>query len=198
LWNGSIIYGVDATGYLAVIQSYCNWNHSKISYRIQFMIRLVIWIDLNAQSVCTYQIWIFLILWCSTCSEESRDYKFVIFGLSEQKIWFKHANRELDSNLKIVSNLTHKIWIIIVLLDSRCSKDSNGILFAIFGCRDQKIWFFKVSAQIWFNFYFELLFDLEKATWRYGIRRYRFGWICTGSRWIKRELSGSDLKIPFH
>jgi hypothetical protein len=27
-------YGSDATGYLAAKQSYCNWIHSKINYRI--------------------------------------------------------------------------------------------------------------------------------------------------------------------
>jgi hypothetical protein len=123
------------------------------------MVKLVIWIDLNAQGVCTYQIWILLILWCSTCWEDSKDYKLVIFGLTELKIWIKQATRQFVSNLNIVSNWTHKIWIIIVLLDSRCSKDSNGISFVIFGHTDQKLWFFKVLAQIWFNFYFEFLFD---------------------------------------
>jgi hypothetical protein len=106
------------------------------------MFKLVIWIDLNAQSVCTYQLWNFLILWCSTSWEESRDYKFVIFGHSVQKIWIKQANRRFDSNLKIVSNWTHKILDIFVLLDSIFPKDSNSILFVIFGPTDQKIWFF--------------------------------------------------------
>jgi hypothetical protein len=55
--------------------------------------------------------------------------------------------------LKIDSYLTHKIRSFIVLLDSRCSKDSNGILFAIFGCRDQKIWI----LQDWDQFWFEIL-----------------------------------------
>jgi hypothetical protein len=36
-------------------------------------------------------------------------------------------------------------------MDSRCSKDSSEILFAIFGCRDQKIWIFEDSDQIWFQ-----------------------------------------------
>jgi hypothetical protein len=44
------------------------------------MAKIVIWIDLNAQSVCTYQIWIFLVLWCSTGQGLSKDYKIVIFG----------------------------------------------------------------------------------------------------------------------
>jgi hypothetical protein len=107
------------------------------------MVKLVIWTDLNAQSVCMYQIWIFLILWCSTSWEESRDYKFVIFGSTEQKIWIYQANRRFDSNLKIVSNWTHKIWSFIVLRDSRSLKDSNETLFVIFWVTDQKLWFFK-------------------------------------------------------
>jgi hypothetical protein len=41
--------------------------------------------------------------------------------------------REFDSNLKIVSNGTHKIWSFIVLLDSTLPKDSNSISFVIFG-----------------------------------------------------------------
>jgi hypothetical protein len=73
------------------------------------MIKLVIWIDLNAESACTFQVWNFSVLECSTCSKESRDYKFVIFGLTELKIWINQANGRFDSNLKIVSNGTHKI-----------------------------------------------------------------------------------------
>jgi hypothetical protein len=112
----------------------------KIDYRIQIMFKLVIWIDLNAQSVCTYQLWIFLILWCSTFWEDSIDYKFVIFGHLNQKIWFKQANRRVWFNLKMNSNWILNPWIISALMDSRCSKDSIDILFAIFGPRDQKIW----------------------------------------------------------
>jgi hypothetical protein len=115
------------------------------------MVKLVIRIDLNTQSVCTYQISNFLFLWCSTIWEDSRDYKFVNFGLTELKIWIKHVNRRFDSNLKIVSNWTHKIWSFIVLLDSRCSKDSNGISFIIFGPTDQKIWFSEDLDQFWFQ-----------------------------------------------
>jgi hypothetical protein len=39
-----------------------DWNHSKISYRNWIITKIVIWTNLNAQSVCTYQIWILLIL----------------------------------------------------------------------------------------------------------------------------------------
>jgi hypothetical protein len=115
------------------------------------MIRIVIWTNLNAQSVCTYQIWVFLILRCSTRSEDSIDYEFIIFGWTEQKIWIYQANKRFDSNLKIVSNWTHKIWIIIVLLDYTFPKDFNGISFAIFGCRDQKIWILQDWVEIWFE-----------------------------------------------
>jgi hypothetical protein len=44
------------------------------------MAKFVIQEDLNAQSVCTYQIWAFLILWCSTGQGLSKDYKIAIFG----------------------------------------------------------------------------------------------------------------------
>jgi hypothetical protein len=135
----------------------------------------VIWIDLNAQGVCTYQIWILLILWCSTCSEESIDYKFVIFGLTELKIWIYQANRRFDSNLKVVSNWTHEIWSFIVLLDSRCSKDSNGISFVIFWVTDQKLWFFKDLDQFWFEKPIWILFWSEAghmaiSDWRVPLR----------------------------
>jgi hypothetical protein len=111
------------------------------------MIRIVIWTNLNAQSVCTYQIWKSLILWCSTRSEDSIDYKFVIFGHLVLKIWIKPANRRSDSILKIDSNWTHKIWIIFVLLDSRFPKDSNGILFANFGLTEHFIMILQDSTQ---------------------------------------------------
>jgi hypothetical protein len=138
------------------------------------MIKLVIWIDLNAQSVCTYQLWIFLILWCSTSWEDSKNYKFVIFGWTEPKIWIKHANREFDSNSKIVSNWTHKIWSFIVPLDSRCSKDSNGISFVIFGPTDQNIWILQDWVEIWFEILFRNRFDSDRATWQIPTGAYRF------------------------
>jgi hypothetical protein len=118
------------------------------------MFKLVIWIDLNAQSVCTYQIWSFLILWCSTWLENSIDYKFVFFWHLEQKIWIKQVNRYVWFNLKIDSIWILNLWDIMALLDSTCLKVSNGILFVIFGCRDQKIWISKV----WTEFKFEILF----------------------------------------
>jgi hypothetical protein len=127
------------------------------------MTKLVIWIDLNAQSVCTFQVWNFSVLECSTCSKESRDYKFVIFGLTELKIWINQANRRFDSNLKIVSNGTHKIWIFIVLLDCTFPKDSNEILFVIFGPTDQKIWILQDWIEFWFKFLFEIDFDSEQG-----------------------------------
>jgi hypothetical protein len=175
---------------LAAKQSYCNWIHSKICYRIWIITKIVIWTSLNAQSVCMYQIWNFLILWCSTCWEDSKDYKFVIFGLTELKIWIKQANRRFDSILKIVSNWTHKIWIIIVLLDSWCSKDSNGILFVIFGCRDQKIWILQGWVEIWFENLFKICFDQRLATWRFVIARYRFDRIGLYGRRILSGLCG--------
>jgi hypothetical protein len=133
------------------MQGHCNWNHSKIGYRIQTMIRIVIWMDLNVQSVCTCQVWKFLVLECSTSSEESIDYKIVIFGSIELKVWISHANRRVDSNLKMVSDWTHKIWNFIVLPDSTIPKDSNEILFAIFRVTDQKLWIFEDADQIWFQ-----------------------------------------------
>jgi hypothetical protein len=129
------------------------------------MIRIVIWTNLNAQSVFTYQIWIFLILWCSKSWEDSKDYKFVIFGCTELKIWIKQVNRRFDTILKIDSNWTHKIWSFIVLLDSRSSKDSNGISFVIFGPTDQKIWFSKYLDEIWFKNLIWICFNPRVATW---------------------------------
>jgi hypothetical protein len=73
------------------------------------MAKIVIWIDLNAQSVCTYQFWIFMILWCSTGQGLSKDYKIEIFGYLVQQIRIKQANRRFIHNLKKVSDGTHKI-----------------------------------------------------------------------------------------
>jgi hypothetical protein len=99
-------------------KSYCNWIHSKINFRTQNMIKLVIWTDLNAQSVCTYQLWCLLILWCSTWLEDSKDYKFVIFGCVKQKIWIKQWNTWVWINLKMNSNWLLKLWNFIAPLDS--------------------------------------------------------------------------------
>jgi hypothetical protein len=87
LWSDSRKLGSDVVGYITIKQSYCNWNHPKIYFRTQIMIKLVFWTNLNAQSVCKYQLWCFLILWCSTWLEDSKDYKL------EQKIWIKQWNR---------------------------------------------------------------------------------------------------------
>jgi hypothetical protein len=124
----------------------------KISYSIQTMIKLVIWIDLNAQSLCMYQLWKFLILGCSICWEDSKDYKFVIFGHLVLKIWIKPANRRFDSIQNIDSNWAHKIWIIIALLDSRCSKDSNGISFVILDLQIKRYDFLKIWIKSDFKF----------------------------------------------
>jgi hypothetical protein len=48
--------GNNTTEYITVKQSYCNWTHCKINFRTQVMIKTVIWIDSNAQSVCTFQL----------------------------------------------------------------------------------------------------------------------------------------------
>jgi hypothetical protein len=157
------------------------------------MIKLVIWIDLNAQSVCTCQIWILLSLWCSTRSEDSRDYKFIIFRHWVQKIWIKQANGRFDFILKIDSNWTHKIWSFTVLLDSTLSKDSNEILFVIFEPTDQKIWILQDWNGIWFENLFQICFGQRLATWQFMIGGYLFGWITSVVRCIKRGLDGSDL-----
>jgi hypothetical protein len=108
----------------------------------------VIWIDLNAQSVCTYQIGNFLILWCSTWLVDSIDYKFVIFGWTEQKIWINLANKRVCFDLKRNSIWILKLWIICVLMYSTCCKVSNGILFAIFRVIDWKLWFLQVCGYL--------------------------------------------------
>jgi hypothetical protein len=87
LWSDSRKFRSDATEELVVKESYWIWIHSEINSKTQIMIKLVIWMNLNAQSVYTYQIWCFLILWCSTWLEDSKCYKFVISGWLKQKIW---------------------------------------------------------------------------------------------------------------
>jgi hypothetical protein len=62
--------------------------------------------NLNAQGLCTYQLLCFLILWCSTWSEDSKDYKFGIFGCVEENIWIYLCNRWVWINLKMNFKLT--------------------------------------------------------------------------------------------
>jgi hypothetical protein len=148
------------------------------------MIRIVIWIDVNAQSVFVYQIWIFLTLRCPTCWEDSRDYKFIIFGHLDQKIWIKQVNRSVWLNLKLDSKWILKLWNNRALMDSRCFKDSNDILFAIFQVTGWKLWIIKDLDEIWFEILFESCFKSGADTWRVLIRRYHFGWITDWNRRI--------------
>jgi hypothetical protein len=85
----------------------------------------------------------------------------------------------------------------MVLLDSRLPKYSNGISFANFGPRDQKIWILQDSMEFWFENLNRICFKSEAGTWQLSIGSYRFGWIDVLSRWILRRLDGSDLAIPF-
>jgi hypothetical protein len=81
-------------------------------------------------------------------------------------------------------------------MDSRLPKDSNGILFVIFGVTDQKIWFLQDCDQIWFRFPFENLFEHRQATWLIVIGWYPFGWIVSVSRWILSGMCGWDRPMP--
>jgi hypothetical protein len=77
------------------------------------MVNLVIWIDLNAQSVCTYQLWNFLILWCSTCWEDSKDFQFVIFGLTGDFILIlQDLDKFCDLNFKFEIKLD-RVWLVL-------------------------------------------------------------------------------------
>jgi hypothetical protein len=81
-------------------------------------------------------------------------------------------------------------------MDSTCSKESNDTFFVIFRCTVWKIWFSEDLNEIWFKFLFEFCFKTERATWRYGIHRYRFGWIRPEDHWILVDLGGQDQLIP--
>jgi hypothetical protein len=81
----------------------------------------------------------------------------------------------------------------MVLLDSRCLKDSNDTKFVIFGPTDDFLLILQVAA--WFKGFW-ILFDYRKATWRNLIRRYPFGWILIVSHRIKLRLDAPDLGIP--
>jgi hypothetical protein len=52
-----MILDSDANGLETVTQNYCKWFHSKIIFRIQMMVKKVIWLNLKIASVCTFQIW---------------------------------------------------------------------------------------------------------------------------------------------
>jgi hypothetical protein len=62
-------------------------------------------------------------------------------------------------------------------MDSTHSKDSNDILFVIFGPIDQKIWILQDSIEIWFEILFWICFESEADTWRNIIGQYQFVWI---------------------
>jgi hypothetical protein len=160
------------------------------------MIKIVIWLNLIVASVCTFQVWILLILECCTCSEESIDYKIVIFGLTELKIWIKQVNRSVWFSLQKISVRTHKIWSFIVLLDSTFPKDSNEILFSIFGLINRKIWILQDWVEIWLEFSIWIGLIRNRATWRFLIGRYQFGWIGFVGRRILSGLGGWDLYVP--
>jgi hypothetical protein len=61
------------------------------------MIRTMISIKLNAQSVCTYQLWSFLIVWCSTRLEDSKHNKIIIFGCTEKRYELNSVIEGFDS-----------------------------------------------------------------------------------------------------
>jgi hypothetical protein len=82
-----IILDSDANELEIVTQSYYKWFHSKIIFKNQMMIKILIWLNLTVASLCTLQVWNFLVPESSTCSEESIDYKFVAIGFTEQKLW---------------------------------------------------------------------------------------------------------------
>jgi hypothetical protein len=174
LWSDSRKFRSDATEELAVKESYWIWIHSEINSKTQIMIKLVIWMNLYAQSVYTYQIWCFLIRWCSTWLEDSKCYKFVIYGWLKQNIWIYWCGRRISFNLKMNSNWILKLWSISALLGSTHYKLSYGILFVIFGCMFCKLWISKVSAENRFAFLILIEFELEAHTWWHRIRRYRF------------------------
>jgi hypothetical protein len=77
-------------------------------------------------------------------------------------------------------------------MDSRSLKDSNDILFANFGCRDQKIWFLQDWIEFWFRFLFEICYDQRLATWSFSTGPYRFGRIGNFSRRILWCFDGPD------
>jgi hypothetical protein len=81
-------------------------------------------------------------------------------------------------------------------MDSTCSKDSNDILFVIFGCGDQKLWISKDLDQIWFEILIEICFSSEADTWTFPIGEYRFVRITVKERWILCELDAPDRPIP--
>jgi hypothetical protein len=107
-------------------------------------------------------------------------------------IWIQRVN----SDLTMDSNWTHKIIGFIGSLDSTHSKDSNEVSFVIFGSTEQKLWFFKDLDQIWFENLFEICSGSDRATWRYGIRWYRFVRIKNWGRWIWVDVDARDQSVP--
>jgi hypothetical protein len=80
----------------------------------------------------------------------------------------------------------------MVLLDSTSLKDSNEVLFAIFGPRDQKLWIMQDWVEIWLENLFEFYSDQRLATWSFSTGPYRFGRIGNFSRRILFDMSGPD------
>jgi hypothetical protein len=76
---------------------------------------------------------------CSKCSKDSIDYKFVAFGLTEQKLQIYYESKGLIQICQWIQKEPIKIIGFIDPLDSTHPKDSNEVLFAIFLVTDQKL-----------------------------------------------------------
>jgi hypothetical protein len=99
----------------------------------------------------------------------------------------------------MVSNLVPKLWSFCALVDSTRPKDSNDILFVIFGLMDRKIWFSKDLAKNIFEFLIIwTLFDLGADTCQIPISPYHFIWISNVEHQILKDLDVPDWTIPVH
>ena len=130
-------------------QNYSSWNHPKIISRIWIIVRLVIWTIFNLQSVCTYQILFYVILLCSTCSKDSRDYKIIKFGQVELILWIKWPKQVILALLKLCQKHLQNMYRFFAYLIRACYKLSKTYLFAIFGQVLDFISIYKVWYQIW-------------------------------------------------
>jgi hypothetical protein len=83
-------------------------------------------------------------------------------------------------------------------MDSTGFKDSNGISFAIFGHRYQKIWILQDWIEFWFTFLFENDFDSEQghvasSYWRIPVGQDRGFWPLDLHKICGQDLTGSRL-----
>jgi hypothetical protein len=140
------------------------------------MIKVVIWMNLNAPSLCTYQLWCFLILKCSTCQEDSIDYKFVIFLISRTKDMNYLVLKCYLNHLNVTSKFcTVTMWYSCIFGFYTFVAFQRHIICYFWISRTKDMNFWSLGTNLFFNSKKKSYLTEGLATWHFPIGRYRFG-----------------------